>query len=30
MKENDFLNMIWLIGIVLMGICTGIIIYNLF
>lgn len=30
MKENDFINMIWLIGIVLMGICTGIIIYNLF
>lgn len=30
MKENDFLNMIWLIGIVVMGICTGIIIYNLF
>ena len=30
MKENDFLNMIWLIGIVLMGICTGVIIYNLF
>ena len=29
MKENDFLNMIWLIGII-MGICTGIIIYNLF
>ena len=30
MKENDFLNMIWLVGIALMGICTGIIIYNLF
>lgn len=30
MKENDFLNMIWLIGIIIMGVCTGIIIYNLF
>jgi len=30
MKENDFLNMIWLVGIIIMGICTGIIIYNLF
>ena len=30
MKENDFLNMIWLIGLIIMGICTGIIIYNLF
>lgn len=30
MKENDFLNMIWLVGIIIMGVCTGIIIYNLF
>jgi hypothetical protein len=29
MKENDFLNMIWLVGIIIMGVCTGIIIYNL-
>ena len=30
MKENEFLNMIWLIGIIVMGILTGIVIYNLF
>ena len=30
MKENDFLNMIWLVGIIIMGVCIGIIIYNLF
>lgn len=29
MKENDFLNMIWLVGVIIMGVCTGIIIYNL-
>lgn len=29
MKENDFLNMIWLVGIIIMGVLTGIVIYNL-
>ena len=29
MTENEFLNMVWLIGIITMGILTGVVIYNL-
>ena len=30
MTENEFLNMVWLIELIIMGILTGIVIYNLF
>lgn len=30
MTENEFLNIVWLVGIIIMGILTGVVIYNLF